>query len=105
MNVLFPAFLAGAIAVAIPILLHFLRRDVGPEVPFSAARLLRRSPIERSHRRRLRDLLLLAARIAALLLLAAAFARPYAPQVAAAAPVVRIVAIDRSFSMGAPGQF
>ena len=77
MNFLFPAFLFGAVAVAIPIVLHFLRRDVAPEVPFTAVRLLQRSPIERSRRRRLRDLLLLAARVAALLLLALAFARPY----------------------------
>ena len=77
MSFLYPAFLVGALAIAIPIVLHLLRRDVAPEVPFTAVRLLRRSPVERSRRRRLRDLLLLAARIAALLLLAAAFARPY----------------------------
>ena len=105
MSFLYPAFLAGALAIAIPIVLHFLRRDVAPEVPFSAVRLLQRSPIERSHRRRLRDLLLLAARVAALLLLAAAFARPYVAGAASAVAPVRIVAIDRSFSMGAPGQF
>ena len=51
----------------------------------------------------MRDLLLLAARVAALLLLAAAFARPYV-QGAAPAPL-RVVAIDRSYSMGAPGVF
>lgn len=105
MNFLFPAFLAGALAVAIPIALHFMRRDVAPEVPFSAVRLLQKSPIERSRRRRLRDLLLLAARVAALLLLAAAFARPYAPGGAAPLSGVRIIAVDRSFSMGAPGRF
>ena len=33
MNFLYPAFLLGALAVAIPIVLHFLRRDVAPEVP------------------------------------------------------------------------
>ena len=104
MSFLSPAFLLGALAIAIPIVLHLLRRDVAPQVPFSAVRLLRRSPIERSRRRRLRDLLLLAARVAALLLLAAAFARPYRPH-AAAGPDVRIIAIDRSFSMGAPGRF
>ncbi len=76
MSFLYPAFLLGAIAIAIPIVLHLLRRDVAPEVPFTAVRLLRRSPIQRSRRRRLQDLLLLAARVAALLLLAAAFARP-----------------------------
>ena len=74
MNFLFPAFLLGGLAIAIPIVLHLLRRDVAPEVPFTAVRLLRKSPVERSRRRRLRDLLLLAARVVALLLLAAAFA-------------------------------
>ena len=105
MSFLYPAFLIGALAVAVPIVLHLLRRDVAPEVPFSAVRLLKRSPVERSRRRRLRDLLLLAARVAALLLLAAAFARPFAPGAASAMLPLRIVAVDRSFSMAAPGTF
>ena len=105
MNFLFPAFLLGALAVSLPIVLHFLRRDVAPDVPFTAVRLLQKSPVERSRRRRLRDLLLLAARVAALLLLAAAFARPYASGAEAAAGGLRIVAVDRSFSMDAPGRF
>ena len=104
MNFLYPAFLLGGLAIAVPIVLHLLRRDVAPIVPFSAVRLLRRSPVARSRRRRLRDLLLLAARIAALLLLAAAFARPYIAD-ASHGPTLRIVAIDRSFSMNAPGRF
>ena len=104
MSFLYPAFLIGGLAVAVPIVLHFLRRDVAPEVPFSAVRLLQRSPIERSRRRRLRDLLLLAARVAALLLLAAAFARPFAPGASAASGVL-LIAIDRSLSMSAPGVF
>lgn len=105
MNFLYPAFLLGALAIAVPIVLHLLRRDVAPELPFSAVRLLRKSPVERSRRRRIRDLILLAARVAALLLLAAAFARPFAPTASSAMLPLRIVAIDRSFSMGAPGQF
>jgi len=103
-GVLYPAFLAGAVAIAIPIVLHFLRRDIAPEVPFSAVRLLRRTPVARSRRRRLRDLILLAARIAALILLALAFARPYFTG-ASAHSSLHIVAIDRSLSMGAPGTF
>ncbi len=104
MSFLYPAFLIGALAAAIPIVLHLLRRDVAPEVPFTAVRLLRRSPLEQTRRRRLRDLLLLAARVAALMLLAAAFARPYLTA-AAAGPALEIIAIDRSYSMSAPGQF
>jgi hypothetical protein len=105
MSFLYPLFLLGALATAIPVVLHFLRRDVAPEVPFSAVRLLRRSPVARARRRRLRDLLLLAARVAALLLLSAAFARPYIKGAAATSAALRIVAVDRSFSMGAPGRF
>jgi hypothetical protein len=101
---LFPAFLIGALAAAIPIALHLLRRDVAPEVPFTAVHLLRRSPPEQTRRRRLRDLLLLAARVAALLLLAAAFARPYLTA-SAGGPALDIIAIDRSLSMGGPGRF
>jgi hypothetical protein len=104
MSFLYPAFLIGALAAAIPIVLHLLRRDVAPEVPFTAVRLLRRSPLEQTRRRRLRDLLLLAARVAALTLLAAAFARPYLTA-AAGGPTIEIIAVDRSYSMAAPGQF
>ena len=104
MGFLYPAFLLGALAIALPVVLHLLRRDVAPEVPFSAVRLIRRSPIERTRRRTLRDLLLLAARVVALALLAMAFARPYLTE-RTVATSLRVVAIDRSFSMGAPGRF
>jgi hypothetical protein len=104
MNFLFPAFLLGGLAIAVPIVLHFLRRDIAPPVPFTAVRLLRKSPVARSQRRRLRDLLLLAARVVALLLVAAAFARPYVAG-AARGSTLRIIAIDRSYSMNAPGRF
>ncbi len=105
MSFLYPVFLAGAAAAAIPIALHFLRREIAPEVPFSAVRFLRSSPVPQAERRRLRDVFLLAARVAALLLLAAAFARPYLPGAVSAAAGIRIVAVDRSFSMAAPGRF
>jgi hypothetical protein len=103
MSFLYPAFLIGAVAIAVPIVLHLLRREVAPEVPFTAVRLLQRSRVERVHRRRLRDLLLLAARVIALVLLAAAFARPY---LQGAAPArLRLIAIDRSYSMGGRDRF
>jgi hypothetical protein len=104
MSFLYPAFLVGAALIAIPVVLHLLRRDVAPEVPFTAVRLLKKSPIERTRRRRLRDLLLLAARVAAILLLAGAFARPYLTDASSGGPL-RVIAVDRSYSMGAPGQF
>jgi hypothetical protein len=103
MSFLTPLYLFGAALVTLPILLHLLRRDVAPPVPFTAVRLLRASPVDRSRSHRLRDLLLLAARVLAVLLLAASFARPYR---AAAVGTMRttVVAVDRSFSMAAPAR-
>lgn len=104
MSFLTPLYLAGAALIALPIILHLLRRDVAPPVAFTAVSLLKKSPVDRSRQHRLRDLLLLAARVAALLLLAGSFARPYLP---GAAPTGRttVVAVDRSFSMAAPARF
>lgn len=104
MSFLTPLYLAGAALIALPIVLHLLRRDVAPSVPFTAVSLLRKSPVDRSRTHRLRDLLLLAARIGALLLLAGSFARPY---VAGARTTSRttVIAIDRSFSMATPARF
>ena len=103
MSFLTPLYLAGAALIAIPIVLHLLRRDVAPPVPFTAVHLLQKTSVDRSRRHRLRDLLLLAARVCALLLLAASFARPYK---AGAPSTTRttVVAVDRSFSMAAPGR-
>src|SRR5581483_7291168 len=70
-------FLAGAAAAAIPIVLHLLKREPEARVKFSAVKLLKAAPVENTERRRLRELLLLAMRIAALVLLALAFARPF----------------------------
>lgn len=106
MSFLFPAFLIGAAAAAVPIVLHLFRRQSEHEVRFSAVRFLRKAPVEQAHRRRLRELLLLALRVTALVLLAAAFARPYlATGQGGDAAAVTVIAVDRSFSMSAPGQF
>jgi hypothetical protein len=101
-----PLFLLGALAVAIPIVLHLFRRRNDPIVPFSALRFLQAVPIEQARRRKLQDLLLLALRAAALLLLAAGFARPYFETPAGASDAgVTIVAVDVSASMGDATRF
>jgi hypothetical protein len=101
-----PLFLTAAAAVAVPVLVHLFRRRTEEQVAFSAVRFLRPAPTENARRRRIRELLLLALRVAAILLLALAFARPYftRDRAAAGAPVT-IVAVDVSYSMSAPGQF
>ena len=104
MTFLTPAFLFGALAVAVPIVLHFLRRERLPRVPFSDLRLLRGARLEQTRRQRLRELLLLALRVAALLLLALAFARPFVPEPTAPGGPATVVLVDTSFSVSAPGQ-
>src|SRR5262249_59035193 len=97
---------AGAVAAAVPIAIHLFHRRTEPVIDFAAMRFLRRAPVEHSRRRRLRELILLALRVAALLLLAFAFARLYLAQSAAGlrAPVTMVL-VDTSLSMSAPGQF
>lgn len=105
MSFLSPLFLVGALAGAIPIVLHLLKRQPEAHVRFSAVRLLKSAPVETARKRHLRDLLLLALRVAALLVLAIAFARPFFPSAGAAASGITVIALDTSMSMSAPGKF
>ncbi len=105
MNFLAPFFLVGALAAAVPIVLHLLKREPEDRVRFSAVHLLTHAPVEHSSRRRLRELLLLALRVGALLLLALAFARPFLASTLATSGATTVVALDTSLSLSAPGQF
>src|SRR5262245_1184673 len=106
MSFLYPIFLAGLVAAAIPIVLHLFRRRTEMVVEFPAVRLLQKAPVEHQRRRRLRELILLALRVAALARLAFSFARPYFRTAAAGiTSPVTIIALDTSMSLSAPGQF
>jgi CBS domain-containing protein len=106
LSFLSPLFLLGAVAAAIPVVLHLLKREPEPRVKFAAVKLLKHAPVESTERRRIRELLLLALRVSALVLLALAFARPFlAPGPALGSAGVTMVALDTSYSMSAPGAF
>src|SRR2546426_10110524 len=77
LSFLSPLFLIAALTAAVPVILHLLKREPEPRVKFPAVRLLKRAPVAYTERRRLREWLLLALRVAALVLLAVAFARPF----------------------------
>ena len=95
LSFLSPLFLAGAAAAAMPIVLHLLKREPEARVKFAAVKLLKQAPVEHTDRRRLRELLLLALRVAALVLLALAFARPFlATGAAVGSTGVTVVALD-----------
>ncbi|HKT82173.1 MAG TPA: BatA domain-containing protein [Vicinamibacterales bacterium] len=99
-----PLFLLGALAAAVPVILHFLKREPESRVRFAAVRLLKQGPVEHDRHRRLREILLLVLRVTALFLLAAAFARPFFASTATARTTATVIAFDRSLSIAAPGQ-
>src|SRR5205809_1011822 len=106
LSFLSPLFLAGAAAAAVPIVLHLLKREPEARMKWAAVRLLKRAPVEHTARRHLRELILLALRVAAFVLVARTFARPFfATGAAVASSSVTIVALDTSYSLSAPGRF
>src|SRR5207237_2127574 len=106
LSFLAPLFLAGAAAAALPVVLHLLKREPEARVKFAAVHLLKHAPVEHTEKRHLRELLLLALRIAALVLLAIAFARPFFPDRGTrASGAVTMIALDTSSSLSAPGVF
>jgi hypothetical protein len=104
MGLLAPLYFAGALAVALPIVFHLIRRMPTGRQAFGSLMFLTPSPPRLTRRSRLSNILLLLLRAAALALLALAFARPFlrsADATAAAQPRGRRVAVlvDTSASM------
>ncbi len=99
MSFLAPWFLALAAAAAVPLLLHLLRRRIGTRVEFPAARYLARAEREHSRTLRLRNLLLMLARVVAVVLVALAAARPAARWLGGGhGPTALAVVLDNSMS-------
>jgi hypothetical protein len=99
-----PWFLAGAVAVGLPIWLHLLKKHKTTPLPFSSLMFFERRIQSSIKHRRLRYLVLFALRTALILLIVLAFAHPYVRQAAAPASrtgEVAVLAIDNSLSMRA----
>jgi hypothetical protein len=77
MSFLYPLFLAGAAAVALPIVLHLIRRHTRKRVTFSSLMFLHTTAPRFKSRSRLEHISLLVLRCLVLCLLAFAFARPF----------------------------
>jgi aerotolerance regulator-like protein/VWA domain-containing protein len=102
MTFLEPLLLLGLLGAAVPVLVHLLGRPRARPQRFPAVELIQRALQHPAPRRRLRDVLLLAARIAAAVLLALVLARPalWASGAAGAGAKRIAVVLDDSFSMG-----
>ncbi len=99
MSFLAPLYLALGAAVAVPLLIHLMRRRIGARVDFPAARYLLRAEKEHSRTLRIRNLLLMFLRVLAVLAIAFAAARPLAEWVGAGhAPTALAIVVDNSLS-------
>jgi hypothetical protein len=103
---LVPAFLAGLLALAIPILVHLSRRQTRDPVPFPSLMFLARVPQQTTEKRRIHRWPLLLLRSLAVILLVLAFSRPFLERQgeSSALPATGdrelVVLVDRSYSMG-----
>ncbi len=106
MNWLFPEFLAGALAVGLPLALHLLRRWPRRPVVFPSLVFLTTGS-RRAERwsQRLQRWLVLLLRCAILALLAAAFARPFRGGDLARQSRAVVIVVDNSFSLQARGRW
>jgi hypothetical protein len=104
MSFVTPLFWLGALATAVPILLHLIKRESAQKIEFPTLMYLRKISKRTIRYQKLRHLLLLIARVLALLFLAFAFMRPYweRPQAASSPGHVvtsHVIMIDNSMSM------
>ncbi|MFC4212496.1 BatA and WFA domain-containing protein [Pedobacter lithocola] len=104
MNFLYPGFLFALLSVAIPIIIHLFNFRKFKKVYFSNVQLLKEVEQQNSSREKLKNLLILFARIFAIIFLVLAFAQPYIPlnnQKTSAINNSVSIYIDNSYSMEA----
>lgn len=105
MNFLNPFFLIGAAVLAVPILIHLVRRERSEIVPFSSLMFLLKIPKRMIRQQMLKNLLLMALRLLLIALLVGTFARPYMLQSAGTngTPTAQgrgfVMLLDNSYSM------
>src|SRR5947207_15894780 len=104
MSFLNPYLLFGSLALAIPVLIHLVRREKSEIIPFSSLMFLLKVPKRSIRQQKLKNLLLMLLRLALLALLVIVFTRPYMKS--SATPVINttqnrgvVLLLDNSYSM------
>jgi hypothetical protein len=105
MNWLHPAFMGAAGLIALPVVLHFLRRKPQQSIHFPSLRFLGPEAVRETNKHRLRRLITLLLRCLIIAILAGAFARPFWLTSRAAGGNAVIVAVDNSYSMQVNGRW
>ncbi|MBM4195301.1 MAG: hypothetical protein FJ202_13135, partial [Gemmatimonadetes bacterium] len=102
MTFLSPLALLLTAAIAVPLVLHLLRRKTGQDLEFPALRYLLRAQREFSRTLKLRNLLLMLIRVAIVLAVALAAARPVGRMIGGGHPPTALaVVLDNSLSSSA----
>jgi len=107
MQLLYPGFLWGLLAVGIPIAIHLLQLRRPQRVLFTNTGFIREVELTTMRRRQLQELLVLLARVLAVVALVLLFCQPFIPVADSGMRVTTGavgVLIDNSGSMQAPGQ-
>ena len=101
MNFLFPTFLIGLSAIAIPIIIHLFNFRKYKKVYFTNVQFLKELKQESDSKSKLKEWLILAMRILAIACLVFAFAQPFIPGKTKAVQGEKAISIyiDNSFSM------
>ncbi|MBC8005532.1 MAG: BatA domain-containing protein [Verrucomicrobia bacterium] len=102
MSFLYPAFLFALVALAIPVIIHLFNFRRYKTLYFSNVSLLKLIKQESRKKSRLKQLIILAARLLAIACLVFAFSRPFIPlheRTSSAAQQIVSVYIDNTFSM------
>ena len=102
MHFVYPAFLVALLTLAIPVLIHLFNFRRYQKVYFSNVQFLKEIQEQQSHRRNLKERLILVSRMLALVFLVLAFAKPYIPgqnAVNAGKRQAISIFIDNSYSM------
>ena len=104
MQFLYPAFLFGLLALAIPVIIHLFNFRRFKTVYFTNVRFLKNIQEETSTKSRLKHILVLISRMLAIIFLVLAFAQPFIPSEQSADKATKkavSIYIDNSFSMEA----
>ena len=110
MGWLAPAFLAGLLAVSVPVVIHMIHRERRETLAFPSLMFLRKIPYRSVRRQKIRHILLLIVRCLAIAIVVGAFARPFFEKPLVAATATNdsrelVILLDRSYSMGYGGRW
>ena len=110
MGLIAPAFLAGLLAIAVPVVIHMIHRERRETLAFPSLMFLRKIPYRSVRRQKIRHILLLIVRCLAIGIVVAAFARPFLQRKIAAPAATNdsrelVILLDRSYSMGYGGRW